>query len=218
MDTEIYFAEISDITFSGADKKLLGLVSKSKQDKIKRYKFDIDKRLGLYAELMVRIYACKQMGIKNSEIEISQCEYGKPYLASHPQFHFNLSHTRNAVAVIMSDGEAGVDVEKIKPFDRQVAKRFFHSDEQEYIFAHGQFDFAAYEIWTKKEAYIKQDGLGLSMPLTSFSVLSGGADKTLETHIHNDYLISSCTAAEKPPVSFNFLSEHYLQEMGMALL
>ena len=42
--------------------------------------------------------------------------YGKPELISHPDIHFNISHSEDIAACALSRQEIGVDIEKIQPF------------------------------------------------------------------------------------------------------
>lgn len=112
------------------------------------------------------------------ELTFARNPFGKPFLPRYPQLHFNQSHTQAAFAFAIAQGdEVGVDVEGNRgrvEHKRGVAKRFFHPDEADWL---EQFcDEEAYvqafiRIWTRKEAYLKALGLGLSKPLDSFSCL-----------------------------------------------
>lgn len=117
---------------------------------------------------------------------------GKPYLCNNSEFHFNISHTRNAIAVAFSDNEIGVDVEPVQSVDLAISNRFFTSSEQDYISSHENSNHAFYEVCTKKEAYIKYTGSGLSAPLKSFNVLDSQIRSMLQTFEMKTYIISAC--------------------------
>ena len=189
MNTKIVFAEISN-TSDFKNNDLLRLLSTERQERIKRFKFDIDRKLSLYSELLVRYQACKELNISNKSIVFTKNKNGKPFILGHPDFQFNISHTRNAIAVAFSNKKIGVDIEPIKSFDSEIANRFFASSEQEYIASHDNPDYAFYEIWTKKEAYIKYLGTGLSTPLNSFNVLDSKLKSTMNTFLMKRYIIS----------------------------
>ena len=123
----------------------------------------------LMGEIAVRRMISERTGLRNDELKFAAGEYGKPYLAGVPRLHFNISHSGDLVLCALSDEPVGIDVELIKPAKLNVAKRFFRSDEYEYIAASRNTDAAFFEIWTMKESYIKRDGRPLS--LKSFSVL-----------------------------------------------
>ena len=189
----LLYIKISDTINVSCFNRLLSCVSKKKQEQVQRFHHDIDKKLSLYSEIAVRAIICQTLNVSNHEIVFVQTQYGKPYLEGYPDCHFNLSHTRNAIAVIISDKPAGVDIEKIAAADLQIAKRFFTENEAAYIETTdiGK-DKRFYEVWTKKEAYIKYKGKGLSMALNSFDVLCDTISKQIQTFQINDYIISAC--------------------------
>ncbi len=99
---------------------------------------------------------------------------GKPYIPGS-RLRFNLSHTTGAALLaVVLDRELGVDIESI---DRtvdyaQIAPRFFAPSEAEALLAlpPDQRQSAFFRCWTRKEAFIKAVGGGLSIPLDSFTV------------------------------------------------
>lgn len=130
------------------------------------------------AEGILRCLLAPLCHVPPHELTFARNPFGKPFLPRYPQLHFNLSHTQTAFAfAIAQDDAVGVDVEGNRgrvEHKRAVAKRFFHPDEAGWL---DQFrDEEAYvqafiRIWTRKEAYLKALGLGLSKPLNSFSCL-----------------------------------------------
>lgn len=191
MDMKIVFAEISSTSDNITDD-LLRLVSNEKQERISKFKFDIDRKLCLYSELLVRYQACKELKLLNKKIVFEKSKHGKPFLLDYPKFQFNISHTRNAIAVGFSNSEIGIDIEPVKPIDLAIANRFFTSSEQDHIISHDNPDYALYEVWTKKEAYIKYLGTGLSTPLNSFNVLDDSLRTMMNTFSLEQYIISIC--------------------------
>lgn len=104
--------------------------------------------------------------------------YGRPFLCMDQKTFpllFNLSHSHNLCMIAVSPGlEIGIDVEYM---DRdinvqEVANRFFSKGEVEKINSLPE-DFRRYTFfrcWTRKEAYLKAKGKGLSMGLHQFEV------------------------------------------------
>jgi 4'-phosphopantetheinyl transferase len=109
-------------------------------------------------------------------------EYGKPRLAAgthSPPLEFNLSHSGDlALVAVTRIGEVGVDIEMHRDvaYD-SLAARFFSGDERSALAAMSDEERrgAFFELWTKKEAYAKGRGRGLTLPLDRFTV-SLGAD------------------------------------------
>ncbi len=212
MNSFIYFIEITENNAPVFDDaRLLRFVSEEKRRRLENYHFPIDRKLSLYAELLVRVQAAALLGLHNSDIVFNTNKYGKPYLKDNPDFHFNFSHTRNAIMVAFSDNEIGVDIERIRPCDLKIAKRFFTPDETEYIQESCDIDKAFYEIWTKKEAYIKNIGTGLSTRLHSFNILHPSIKPTFCIFEKDEYFISACSksfVSESP--AFVVLTENEL--------
>ena len=97
-----------------------------------------------------------------SEYEISKNENGKPYIEG-ASVHFSISHTDGLCAVAVSDGEIGIDCEKIdsayKSRVDNFSKKYFTVSEQNEIAGSEDTLAKFFEIWTRKEAYIKKYGL-----------------------------------------------------------
>ncbi len=175
--------------------KLMNLLPSAKQTQIHKFRFDIDKKLSLLSDVFVRYFVCTVLNFNNAELSFSKNIFGKPYLTKCSDFHYNISHTRNAIAIGISEKPIGVDIEKIRSTDLKIAERFFCKSEVDYIFSkEDEQEKLFYEIWTRKEAYIKFLGKGLSMLLTAFDVISDNISKSLVTFEINEYIISICNA------------------------
>lgn len=168
-------------------------VSEEKQARIKRYASDIDKKLSLYSDLFIRLIVHRKFGISNDEIVFGRGKYGKPFILNFPEFYYNISRTRNAIAIALSCKDIGIDIERILNNQQKIAMRFFTADEYQYIYGDQTYqDRRFYEIWTKKEAYIKCVGKGLTMPLNSFTVLDSNSELKCQSFLIDNYMISFC--------------------------
>jgi len=98
---------------------------------------------------------------------------GKPELVSDRVMQFNLSHSRNlALLAVSQDFELGVDIERVRPISDDIAERFFAEPEREALRelpADARLP-GFYSCWTRKEAFLKGIGTGLSGGLSSFAV------------------------------------------------
>ena len=104
-------------------------------------------------------------------------EFGKPKLISTQEqgLQFNVSHSGDLVLIAITKGRAvGLDVEKIRTdIDLDgVAARFFSIDENTRLASlAGPAKYEGFfTCWTRKEAYLKAHGGGLSLPLDQFDV------------------------------------------------
>ena len=115
-------------------------------------------------------------------------EHGKPFLPQKDIF-FSISHCKEAVAVVVSDREVGIDIEsRNRRVSQELIERVMNEDEQRYITTHPEPATAFIELWTKKEALLKQLGTGIIDDLTN--VLTG--NENIETHIFDNYIVSIC--------------------------
>lgn len=88
--------------------------------------------------------------------------YGKPLLTNYPDIHFNLSHCRHAVAVVLSSHPVGVDIENIRPYKADLAARIFTREEIAEITDAPNPDIPFTQLWTRKEALVKCTGTGIT--------------------------------------------------------
>jgi 4'-phosphopantetheinyl transferase len=115
-----------------------------------------------------------RLGCRPRDVPLNCNPFGKPSVKG-TDLRFNLSHS-GAVAlyVFARDAEIGCDIEWRRPeFAREtVAERFFSARELEALRAVplGRWVEAFFNCWTRKEAFIKALGFGVSYPLKAFDV------------------------------------------------
>ncbi|MBZ5607013.1 MAG: 4'-phosphopantetheinyl transferase superfamily protein [Acidobacteriia bacterium] len=116
---------------------------------------------------------------------------GKPALVTPAGVSFNTSHSGGLAVFAFTPGcELGVDLERIRPLPdlQDVAQRFFCSEETSDLLAlpAGQQERAFFLCWTRKEAYIKATGDGLSVPLDAFRVELRPGEAARFIHVAHD--------------------------------
>jgi len=175
------------------DKFYLTLSADEKQ-RAERYKFTEHKNHFIIFHGFMREVLARYLKIKPSDIEYTNGEKGKPYLSSqlNSSIQFNLSHTKDiALLAISRDGDVGVDIEHLdrKTDWRGIVKRFFTEQEQIKLFALPKKyqRLAFFELWTRKEAYMKVLGTGLSLSPTEFSMSIPPQKPTLIKHHSEKY-------------------------------
>ncbi len=208
MKSQLYIIELENSNNFAQYQQYMSFLCSDKQSQIYKFISDIDRKLSLFSDLLVRVLICQFHGVKNKDLVFDKTIYGKPYLVDFPDFHYNISHTRHAIVVGLSDKPIGVDFEKIELVDLSVANRFFCKEELNYIFAdkelsHNRF----YEVWTKKEAYIKWNGRGLSFPLRSFDVTDEKIASMLFSTEVNNYIVSMCSKSAVRSITTITLNE-----------
>lgn len=110
-----------------------------------------------------------------ASLQFSYGPRGKPAVASTKSIDFNMTHSGNRAAFAFTvDCQIGVDLERIRPVTdmQDIANRFFCPEEAAELMSlpPGDRERAFFCCWTRKEAYIKAIGDGLSSPLDKFRV------------------------------------------------
>ena len=160
--------------FDPVPPTLLDALSDSDRVAAARFRFPADRLRFTLGRGMVRHVVSAAVGIPPAELRLVAADHGKPYLADpQPAVHFNVSHSGDLVLVAFGNRPVGVDIE-LQRADIDlagIASTCFSPVERRDIFiapADAQARFFRY--WTCKEAWIKADGRGLSLPLVDFTV------------------------------------------------
>jgi len=126
---------------------------------------------------VLRILLGAYLGIAPEQVQFSYSGHGKPQLDGELKHsvEFNVSHSDGiAIVSFVCGRRLGVDVEKIRhDFEHQkIAERFFSENEREQLrnIPRSELAHAFFRCWTRKEAFIKALGEGLSHPLHQFDV------------------------------------------------
>lgn len=163
----VYYMNVSGI--DPDDKKWQKYISKRRADKVARLKSRRHRAQSIGAELLLN-YAVN--GDIKKIVVWDTDEDGKLYLTERDRFYVNLSHSGDYAVCAKSRAPIGADIQRMGKSDIKIADRFFTPEEAEYIKKSADETGAFYEIWTKKESLVKAAGKGLTVPLSSFCVLS----------------------------------------------
>ena len=144
-----------------------------------RFNFEKDRRHYIVARARLRAILARYLHIEPDEIRFCYSRNGKPLLAdesrSH-EVHFNVSHSHGMALYAITRGrEIGVDLEYFRKNvvdTARIAEQFFSTREVAMLrsLPTQMRELAFFTCWTRKEAYIKAKGDGLSLALKSFDV------------------------------------------------
>lgn len=174
---------ITDVSKLNSDVSVYAdCVSEYRYQKAVGYKNVSDRLLSIGAELLLSKY----LGRKPCyTVDI----YGKP---TGEIVNFNFSHSGNITICGVSDNAVGVDVEKIREVNIDIAKRKFCKEEYNAIINSNDQNNAFFEYWVKKESYLKALGKGLRVPLNKFDT-DKICDWDFYTYHIEGYKICACT-------------------------
>ena len=130
------------------------------------------RRTKLLGETLVRQKIQELWGLGKEDYTLLKGEHGKPYVEGQTCIFFNLSHSGDYLIAGFSDSEIGVDIERIKGERMEVARRFFHPREIQYLeYLSGEArEDLFFRYWSVKESFLKYTGSGLTVPLSEFEV------------------------------------------------
>lgn len=153
------------------------ILSQDEQEKTNKFASKLLKKSFIISRAFLRIILSKYLKTIPQEIYFTYNNKGKPQLDTEAllSIKFNLSHKNNYVIYGFSYHNIGIDLEKIddKIKVEKIAQRFFCNDEFNYLKTLDSKVKIEYflKLWTKKEAYLKAIGKGLSGGLDSICFL-----------------------------------------------
>jgi 4'-phosphopantetheinyl transferase len=154
------------------------MLSDSERRRAARLAFDRDRRRFVLARAELRRLLAARLGVRPRSIDLVYGPHGKPALGpglAASGLRFNVSHRDDVAVYAFAWGrEVGVDVEAVRlvhDADRIAARTFSRAEGAAYR-ALGPADrpLGFFRCWTRKEAFVKATGEGLSRPLGAFDV------------------------------------------------
>lgn len=173
-------------------EKYLNLISEERIRKIARFRFDKDKTVSLFTELLIRHEVSEQLKIPYHMINFSYGEFGKLGISGRDDYHFSVSHSGNCIVFADCNEPIGIDIEKVSKANMSISRNFFTGNEHNLILNSVTPNNIFYKIWTSKEAYLKMLGVGLSKPLKSFDTSDGSLSCSFVTKNIDDFIITIC--------------------------
>ncbi|HLE84557.1 MAG TPA: 4'-phosphopantetheinyl transferase superfamily protein [Thermoanaerobaculia bacterium] len=172
--------------------RLAATLDAAERERAARFHFEVHRRRFTAGRGLLRRLLGELLGVAPEALVFAYGEKGKPRLVAgaaglregprslsgselETGLRFNLSHSANGALLAVARGrELGVDLEALRPMDdaEALVERFFHPAERR-VFAGLEADrrlAAFFSGWTRKEAYLKARGDGLSLPTTEFEV------------------------------------------------
>jgi 4'-phosphopantetheinyl transferase len=166
--------ELDDATLA----RLRETLTDDERQRADRFHFEKDRRHFLAGRGTLRAILSRYLERRAEDVRFAYTNYGKPHLpdaGNRLPLRFNLTHSHGLALLAVSHGrEIGVDLELIRDNleGEQLAERFF-SPREVAVLRSLSVELrreAFFHCWTRKEAYIKAIGKGLSLALDQFDV------------------------------------------------
>jgi 4'-phosphopantetheinyl transferase len=163
---------------SAALRRSCDILSADEQARSEQFYSLQDRGRYIIARGSLRAILARYLGTPARDLRFLSNAHGKPALepgSSPADLRFNVSHSHQlALLAFARCREVGIDVEYVLPYraDARMAARFFAPQEVAALRALPETarTEAFFRCWTRKEAYVKARGQGLSLPLNSFTV------------------------------------------------
>lgn len=155
------------------------ILSPTETKRARSFRGDYDREFYTLARGGLRLILSEYLGLPAKDIKLSCDRYGKPKITGKMEqgLEFNLSHSGDyALYAVTKNTPVGIDIEKIRArnpaYYVRLANRFFSESEANVIrnAPINEVTSMFFSCWTRKEAYVKQHGLGLRLPLRNFTV------------------------------------------------
>jgi 4'-phosphopantetheinyl transferase len=154
------------------------ILAEDERKRALRFRFQKDRTHFTVARGILRALLGRYLVQPPAHLQFLYNEYGKPRLGDSDEenaLRFNVSHSHGMALFAFTRGrDVGVDIEYMLAdrAEMSIAQRFFSPHEVKALQAvpEQQRMQAFYSCWTRKEAYVKTRGLGLSLDLTLFDV------------------------------------------------
>jgi len=170
---------------------LFKLIDGERKNKILSQKIKKKADLSLVANALAKHALSTTFNIPLKELYFFETDKGKPYLQSHKNTHFNISHSGEYAVCAVSDVPVGIDIQKRVPFNSLVANRIFSPQQLKEISDSKDKDAAFCRIWTKHEACAKLTGAGYAQ------IKNIDEQLILQSFLYDGYYISVAAANDK---------------------
>src|SRR5215813_154369 len=157
---------------------LAAILSQDEYQRAARYYRPIDRDRFIAGRGILRKIISAYLALSPAELQFTYNEYGKPAVSDGQNdraLNFNLSHSAELALYAVTRGRAvGIDIEYIREdfATLEIAEHFFSKDEVRSLKATptGRRTIGFFNCWSRKEAFIKAKGMGVSYPLDRFTV------------------------------------------------
>ncbi len=187
-EVQVFSASLDDLPLTTP----LSWLSPDESRRASRFHFERDRRRFVATRGVLRGLLGRYLGVDPSALVFGYGPHGKPALGSPWQgLRFNVSHSGGlALLAFATDHEIGVDIEQERPVPEMdsITERNFSPRESAELRLLEERDRrrAFFRCWTRKEAFIKAVGDGLSHPLDAFAVTLAPGEPARLLHVAGD--------------------------------
>ncbi len=172
--------------------RLERVLSEIERERAASFAQDRERRVYVATRAALRLLLAREIARPADAVEFAYGKRGKPRLANDATIAFNVSHSGAlALIALTRNCEVGIDIEAVRPVAEMeaIAKRFFCAREYDELCSlesTAERERAFFACWTRKEAFVKALGEGLSVALDRFCVTLKPRDRARLVHVEHD--------------------------------
>ena len=157
-------------------RNFASVLSPDERARAERFRFEIHRNRFIAGRGLLRTILGRYLEIQPNRIQFGYGKNGKPFLSERGNgLKFNLAHSEEmALVAVTASGEIGVDVERVRvleDFEELVARFFSRRETEEFRRLQPDEQPAAFfNLWTRKEAWLKATGEGILHSLKNVEV------------------------------------------------
>jgi 4'-phosphopantetheinyl transferase len=222
-EDEVHLWQVDLAAVAAAEQRWQQILSADERARAARFHFPRDRQHYTATRALLRTILAGYVAAHPAELVFRYSEKDKPSLAlAGNQVEFNVSHSGTTALLAFARGRAlGVDVERVRDdLDPAVlAHRFFSTHEQNQLatIPPSEKYHAFFRCWTRKEAYIKARGTGLSLPLDQFDVSLRPGDENALLSTRPDAAEAALWSLQEIPAGNGYIAALCVQSHGWRL-
>jgi 4'-phosphopantetheinyl transferase len=194
--------------------RLTEILAPAERLRARTFHFDVDRNRYIVGRAAMRTILARYLCVQPERVRLDYGFHGKPQLAgffAETGLQFNLAHCENLAVMALGHRAVGIDVERIREIDGNVAvASTFCSPNELKEFQQlpcARRDAAFFRLWTRKEAWLKATGSGIGHSLQNVEVsfLPGDSPRFIRLPQEAGELATAWSLRELIP-AFGFLA------------
>lgn len=224
-ENEVHLWRVELAALAKAEQRWKEILSDDERLRAARFHFPQDRQYFMATRAVLRMILASYAASDPQKVVFGYSDKNKPFVSRRQagsDIEFNVSHSGDiALLAFARHRELGVDVERVREdFEHEtIARRFFSEPEQRQLATLAPEERYAgfFRCWTRKEAYIKAQGVGLSLPLDQFDVSLKPGDANAMLATRPDHSEAARWSLREVPAGDGYVAALYVRGDGWHL-
>ena len=197
----LYLFPVTWESVRGKEEEWISLLPQKRREELQKIQNKQARIQSLSGEILIRRIIKALLGLDAFQWDRDRGARGKPFFSQIPFFHYNISHTEGLVVCAVAGFPMGVDAEGLgRDAPLEVMRRIMTPSERATILQlpKGKKQTRLFfELWTRKEAYVKWTGEGITGAMNTVEVVKPPFVDQISTFQCNRWIISVCCESKQ---------------------